>query len=269
MTSRHALYGVIDSSSDIREYGGEAAWLQYHPITTLSSLQYLPSHTFVCLAGMVLSPGPVQKRENIEGHGSQESVPITNFDLRAKDGIVKVEAWRDTSEYAKQLVAGRIYYFEGIKKVSTDRDKVKLSIVRYQKYTQHYACEAALEEEIKEATEDNTTGATMVSPTAPVRTKYKEENADWVSLSVLADIISGGDVRRLEGAVQVPSVLIKPIGDRITYLCCADCGKGIYEKEKCVSVRQPTPKFDIVQTFVGKTTRTRSMQSSSMFWSLL
>ena len=75
-TSRPDMYGVIDGSSEIQPYEGEAPWLHYHPVTPLPSLQHLPTNTFVCVAGMVLSPGPQQKHENVEGAGL---VAIANF----------------------------------------------------------------------------------------------------------------------------------------------------------------------------------------------
>jgi hypothetical protein len=233
-TSRHALCGVIDSSSEVRLYEGAGAWLKYHPITPLPSLQFLPHNSFVCIAGMVLSPGPVVTPQNIDG----QDVNVTNFHIRAKDGIVKVEAWRDVSEYASEVVAGQIYFFECMKKISPDRQDLSISVVRYQKSTSHYNCDADLEKEITLATADNHTGATTISPTAPVNTRisaesYKVWNADWVSLSVIADIVAGDVVRSLDGAVQVPSVLLKPVGEKITYLGCADCGKGVYETKSC------------------------------------
>ena len=46
----------------------------------------------------------------------------------------------------------------------------------------------------------------------------------WLSLSVVAKIIEGDNRRKLEGSVQVPSVLIK-FPDAITYVSCADCPK--------------------------------------------
>ena len=108
-----------------------------------------------------------------------------------------------------------------------------------QKYTSHYGCSPVLEQQIKETTEDSLLGATMVSPGMSARCRLSE-NADWVCLSVLADILAGGDLRRLEGVVQVPSVLLKPISDKITYLSCAVCGKGIYETKMCLCASQET-----------------------------
>jgi hypothetical protein len=60
------------------------------------------------------------------------------------------------------------------------------------------------------------------------------EASDWVSLSILADIIAGTDLRYLPGAVQVPSVLLKVVGDKITYLACMACNKGVYENKSCL-----------------------------------
>ena len=113
-SSRHPLFGIIDSASEVQSYDGEAKWLQYHPTTPLSSLKHLPNHTFVCLAGMVFPPGPIEKHEAAGGEGQ---VAITNFNVKAKDGVVKVEAWRETSAYAQELQAGKVYFFEGIKKI--------------------------------------------------------------------------------------------------------------------------------------------------------
>ena len=76
----------------------------------------------------------------------------------------------------------------------------------------------------------------MISPAGPVRrtaASCQVEDAHWVSLSVLADIIAGGDLRRLDGLMQASSVLLKPIGNKITYLSCEDCGKGVYETKSC------------------------------------
>ena len=42
-------------------------------------------------------------------------------------------------------------------------------------------------------------------------------------------------MRRLESVVQVPSVLLKPVGDKITYSSCAECGKAVYEMNKSCS----------------------------------
>ena len=234
VTSRHAFFGVMDASSGIQRYEGEAAWVQYHPTTPLSSLRHVPHNTFVCLAGMVLSPGPKTKHETVDG----ESLPITNFQVRAKDGIVNVEAWRDTADYAGKVMAGQIYYFDSIKKISPDKKDVSLSVARYQKQTAHGSCEKVLEEGVRSATEDSATGATVLSPVGPVGVKkdaasYKVEDSNWVSLSTLAAIISGDNMRRLEGALQVPSVLLKPVGDKITYRACADCLKAVYETKSC------------------------------------
>ena len=235
VSSRHEFFGVIEASSEIKRYECEANWIQYHPITPLLSLRHLPHNTFVCLAGMVLSPGPVKKFEKVDG---EEATAITNFQIRAQDGIVQVEAWREAADYAAGIKAGRIYYFEGIKKIIPDKNKPSLSSVRYQKDTTHDRCERALEDAIKLATENNAAGAVVISPTAPVHAKkeaasYKVEDSDWVSLSVLAAIISGDESRRLEGALQVPSVLLKPVGDKITYLACASCHKAVYDTKSC------------------------------------
>ena len=233
-SSRHALFGIIDALSAIQSYDGEANWLQYHPITPLSSLKHLPNHTFVCLAGMVLSPGPVEKHEVV---GSEGEVAITNFNLRAQDGIVKVEAWRDTSAYAQRLEAGKVYFFEGIKKILNEKSNSEASAVRYQKYTAHDDCDAELAAAILAGTDDTTSGATMISGSSTGRRKdaaaFKVEDANWVSLSVVANIIAGKEMRRLEGAVQVPSVLLKVVGDKITYVSCAECAKAVYEEKTC------------------------------------
>ena len=247
VSSRHALCGTIDPSSEVRPYDGAIEWLPYHPTTAIPSLHHLPHNAFVCLAGMVLSPGPVTKSERVAG--VDELVDITNFQLRAKDGIVNVEAWRDTSAYAAQVVKGRIYYFEGIKKVSTDKSNSQWCGVRYEKSTLHYPCAPDLEAALLDDTVDSTDGATLTSRAVSARsrkpvTEYKIANADWVTLSVIADIISGGELRCLEGAVQVPSVLLKPVGDRITYLCCPACGKGWYESKTCQCViSQPRIRY--------------------------
>ena len=87
------------------------------------------------LASMVLSPGPACKLEDIPGTGP---TAVTNFLVKAQDGIVKVEAWRDTAEYARELKASQIYYFEGIKKVAAATETSK-SVARYQKFTSHDA----------------------------------------------------------------------------------------------------------------------------------
>ena len=121
---------------------------------------------------MVLSPGPVQKFEEVAGSGS---VPITNFELRVKDGVVKVEAWRETSDFAKGLVAGQIYYFEGIKKITLKpTESTPNTVVRYQKYTSHDGCSRVLEQQIKETTEDSLLGATMISPGMSARCRLSE-----------------------------------------------------------------------------------------------
>ena len=82
-----------------------------------------------------------------------------------------------------------------------------------------------------EATEDTISGATMISGTGAGRRKdaaaFKSEATNWVSLSVVANIIAGKEMRRLEGAVQVPSVLVKPIGEKITYKSCVECAKAV------------------------------------------
>ena len=233
-TSRHSLCGVVDSSSVVSAYDGAATWLGYHPTTRIPSLQFLPHNTFVCIAGMVLSPGPVQTRQSVDG----QDVPVTNFHIRAKDGMVKVEAWREFSDYAKQVTAGQIYFFENMKKISPDPKDLSRSVVRYQKSTSHYGCDEALTEEIKSVTADSHEGATTISPTIHKNTRrdaesYKVVEAEWVSLSVVANIIAGKESRSLEGAVQVPSVLLKPVGEKITYLACAACGKSVYETKSC------------------------------------
>ena len=63
--------------------------LLYDLRIALKSLHHLPHNAFVCLAGMVLSPGPVTKSERVAG--VEELVDITNFQLRAKDG--EANAW--------------------------------------------------------------------------------------------------------------------------------------------------------------------------------
>lgn len=56
-----------------------------------------------------------------------------------------------------------------------------------------------------------------------------------MSLSVVADIVAGNDVRCLDGVVQVPSVFIQPVGERATYKACAVCSKTLYDNEKTCS----------------------------------
>ena len=232
-TSRHNLCGVVDTGSEVRQYEGSIKWLAYHPVTPLPSLQYVPHNTFVCVAGLVLSPGPVTSPHSIDG----TECNVTNFFIRTHSEIVKVEAWRDTSAYAHQVASGQVHFFDSIKKIHPDKGEQQVSVLRYQKSTRHHDAPPTLEKEIKDSTEDNHAGCTMISPIvsnasrgAEVR-QYQLERAPWMTLSVVADIMKGGCLRSLKGVIQIPSVFIKPAQENITYMACSECHRGVRVEE--------------------------------------
>lgn len=82
--------------------------------------------------------------------------------------------------------------------------------------------------------------------TAEMLEKLMDGESPWLSLSVVTKIIEGKYRRKLEGSIQIPSVLIK-IPDSITYVSCADCRCGAAPQKTCTCSTDKT-----VVRFLGK-----------------
>ena len=251
-TSRHPLYAVLNKDAQVKIYSGPQNWLKYHPVSRLPSLQYVPDERLVCIAFRVLSPGP--RTEDVLLEGSSETVPKTYFHARAEDRIVLVEGWRETAEYAKEVKEGEFYFVEAIKrKEKKQEDEVK-SILRYQRNTKHSACEPSLLKMLQDTTPDGWDDAITISPvfagtsgmTAEMLQKIMDKDSPWLSLSVVTKIIEGKTRRKLQGSVQIPSVLIK-MSDSITYVSCAECRCRGFPQKTCSCATNET-----VVRFIGK-----------------
>ena len=251
-TSRHAFFALLGKEAEVRPYTGGVNWLNYHPLSKFQSLQYVPTERLVCIAGRVLSPGP--RCEDVQAEGESDTVKKTTFYIRAEDRIVLVEAWRDSAAYAQEVQEDGFYFIEGIKRIEKRQENDVKSVLRYQRNTRHSDCAEPLLKMLQETTPNGWEGATAISPmlptasdmTAEVLEKIMDGEAPWMSLSVVGKIIEGKTRRKLEGGVQVPSVLIK-IPDTITYGSCAGCHKGASPQKTCTCSTDAT-----VIRFLGK-----------------
>ena len=244
-TSRHPLYALFGKEAEVRPYTGALNWLTYHPLSKFPSLRYVPTERLVCIAGRVLSPGA--RSEDVQLEDTGDTVKKTSFYVRAEDKIVQVEAWRDSAGYAQEVQEGGFYFIEGIKRVEKRQENEVRSVVRYQKNTKHSECEATLLKMLQETTPDGWEGATSISPmfsgasgmSSDLLQKIMDGESPWLSLSVVGKIIEGKKRRKLEGSVQIPSVLIK-IPDTITYVSCAGCHKGALPQKTCNCTTEAT-----------------------------
>ena len=237
-TSRHAFYAVLGRDADVRPYNGPKDWQLYHPVTKLPSLQYVRDERLVCVAARVLSPGP--RIDEVTPEGSSETVQKTSFYARVENNIVLVEAWRETAVYAQEVKEGGYYFFDSIKRKEKRQDTAVMSVLRYQANTKHTECEGDLLKMLQDSTPNGWEGATPISPmfsggggmTPEELQKLMATDSPWLSLSVVAGIIEGKYRRKLQGSIQIASVLLK-IPDQITYVSCADCTKGVVPQKTC------------------------------------
>ena len=116
-----------------------------------------------------------------------------------------------------------------------------MSKLRYQKSTTHSECDEDLLDTLDASTLDSLNEGLFVSPTfanasqmsTEALEKLMAEDSPWFSLDVVAHIIEGDLRRKLDGSVQVPSVLLKIQGDSITYVSCEACMKSVAPKKTC------------------------------------
>lgn len=160
ITARHPLYAIIDATSVVEIYEECVTWPSYHPVTLLNSLQHVNNHSLVCLAGMVLPPGPQTKEEKL----GADTVRITFFKIRVGNTVVNAEAWHDAADYAAELLSGKVYFFEGIKRIAPDAGRPDISNVRYLVQTRHGKCPQSLEHLIICSTVDELVGVSSISP---------------------------------------------------------------------------------------------------------
>ena len=70
--------------------------------------------------------------------------------------------------------------------------------------------------------------------------KLMANDSRWFSLNIVPHIIEGDVRRKLDGSVQVPSVLFKIQGDSITYVSCASCFKSVAPHKTCTCATDST-----------------------------
>jgi len=193
----------------------------------------------VCIGGLVLSPGPTSKQETTEAEfdNAGTSVTVVNFSIRVGNHVIKVEAWRDNVELAMTVKAGSIYVFHSIKKLSPDNKNAASSALRFLKGTSVLDCDEDLRKQISDTTTDTWDGAEHITVLPAGRGKrtpeqYKRDESVWVSASVVGGILCGQELRELQGAVQIPSVTLTVMGEKMTYEACVECKKGVWEGQK-------------------------------------
>ena len=195
-------------------------------MTPIASLVRLEPKTLVCVAGRVVPPAPVVTF--VRTGEDEADVAVAHVMLRARDDVVKVSFWRDTTLMVEDplMAVVNLVMLNGVAKQHPGKDMEARRHValRALPRTAVSACPDPLRQDL-ESTPDTADGAVSWSPEVHARKDYEAASAEWMTLSVLDALCKAGQVRDIQKVFQVPSVHIE-LGDDPTYMACSKCYKA-------------------------------------------
>ena len=113
-TSRAPCFIQLQRNSTVQRFTDASVtdkWLQYHPVTCLKSMKYVPNGALVCVAGRIVDPAPVKKQVTAQGQPAE----VTNINLLFNGTVVQLAAWHKQAEEAAALQVGELYLFLAVR----------------------------------------------------------------------------------------------------------------------------------------------------------
>ena len=198
---------------------------RYHPLSSIEDLHHLPSKTLVCVAGRVVPPDPTVRKVDKD----QQTFEVGNAHLRAGDHWISLAGYREHAAWVQELTVGDCVMLDRVYTHLEQTDESGKTVqLRVGILSRTSKCTGMLAEEIASTTPESLDGANALSKKFTSRTKiqWADEDADWVSLSVVGAVLAPGARRDVSMRCKIPSVFLQLPEPKVTYHGCSVCKKG-------------------------------------------